>query len=178
MRSVFRGPGSGRPQHGVLCLMLLVAACGPDETLFLFGGAGGASGQGGDGGSPLPTCLLHSDCTGALAWCDRPADACIACPAGLDQCGGECVDIARDPRHCGGCFAPCGETETCADAVCHCSGPGALECGGSCVDTHTEPLHCGGCDHPCVGGLVCNLGECHDGCDAGLTECSIDGGVA
>jgi hypothetical protein len=40
-----------------------------------------------------------------------------ACPLGFAQCGDACVDIGRDPAHCGACGQSCGQ-DLCAGARC------------------------------------------------------------
>ncbi|MBL8740292.1 MAG: hypothetical protein JNK04_04330 [Myxococcales bacterium] len=157
-------------------LALALCSCGPDETLALFPGGGGA-GAGGGSGSGGNACALHSDCGGPAPWCDRADASCSSCPEGLVQCGGECVDTARDPRHCGGCFGACGTGEVCDASECQCSGS-TVECGGACVDTHVDPAHCGGCDHPCDDPPACDGGKCHSSCGPGHTACNVEGGIA
>ena len=40
------------------------------------------------------------------------------CAEGLVLCGEDCVDLARDPLHCGGCGASCLVGVPCQDGVC------------------------------------------------------------
>jgi hypothetical protein len=94
----------------------------------------------------------------------------IPCPEGQASCGGECVDLASDPRHCGACDNPCGDSRECVEGECLCL-EGLTVCGGSCVNTNTDPLHCGGCNNACEEGLVCSNGRCSLVCDEGLTNC-------
>lgn len=160
-----------RPRAALRLLLFLGAlgGCGPDETLELFpdGGAGGAGGQ---------LCDLHADCTGNVPWCDAGAEACVACPDALMQCGAECVDRTRDARHCGDCFAPCNVGEVCHQGTCACA-PGLTLCGSTCVDTQADPAHCNACDHPCDAGTACIDGGCHAvGCEGGLTACDDGAG--
>jgi hypothetical protein len=83
----------------------------------------------------------------------------------LQACGGQCVDIASDPRHCGGCDAPC--QEVCFEGQCLADCPGGVaDCdpdGAACVqDFDFNPLHCGDCNESCDAEQVCIEGECLD----------------
>lgn len=62
---------------------------------------------------------------------DELARVCEA--SALDLCASECVDLAVDPRHCGGCGRVC--AGACAVGYCEapCE-PGQLRCDGECVD--------------------------------------------
>lgn len=46
-----------------------------------------------------------------------PRDA-GGCASGQTRCAGACVDLQRDPRHCGRCGAACGETGACVAGRC------------------------------------------------------------
>jgi Mg-chelatase subunit ChlD len=67
---------------------------------------------------------------------------------GETRCGGECVNINSDPRHCGGCQKACGDGEICTDSNC-----------GKAPDCR---------EIPCTGFTYCDLGtgKCKPGCDA------------
>jgi hypothetical protein len=39
-----------------------------------------------------------------------------------DRCGGECVDLATDPQHCGECGYACTASEVCSAGSCRCQG--------------------------------------------------------
>ncbi len=153
--------------------VLWLAGCGPDETLALLPTGGG--GSGGVGGEAA--CALHEDCAGSMPWCEQPSGRCAACPPGLTQCGGACVDLQQDPSHCSACFEPCSTQEVCSGGICGCT-EGTTRCGESCVDTRSDPLHCGMCDHPCEVGQVCDQFGCHSACGAGHTACATGDGVA
>lgn len=40
------------------------------------------------------------------------------CSSGTTLCGGQCVDLNQDTRHCGGCFVPCFSNQTCQRGHC------------------------------------------------------------
>jgi hypothetical protein len=52
----------------------------------------------------------------ALAGCSPIVGA--ECRAALAQCGGECVDLDRDPRHCGACDNACAGGQACVLGAC------------------------------------------------------------
>lgn len=98
------------------------------------------------------------------------------CPAGAQECDGECVALA-DPNHCGACGVVCaGSCPLCgidlgtATASCRadcppgerlCPLPAPVAgCGWTCVDTGRDPSHCGGCGNVCPVGTACNAGTC------------------
>jgi len=95
-----------------------------------------------------------------------------ACPSGLMNCSGVCVDTRYDPANCGACGTSCGEdlcnVGTCAGGC----GVGTVACGGRCVDTQVDPGNCGDCAIACTAGQVCGGGSCLVECPAGTTECT------
>lgn len=50
----------------------------------------------------------------ALAACTSPQP----CPTPLAECGGQCVDVQTDPRHCGECGRACRVGEACTGGTC------------------------------------------------------------
>lgn len=57
-----------------------------------------------------------------------------ACPMPLEVCGGACVDLRSDPRHCGACGRPCGAGLSCGGGVCGAEGAAcAARAGGALV---------------------------------------------
>src|SRR5262249_32048418 len=54
-------------------------------------------------------------CGPANQTCD--AGTC-ACAAGSTACAGACVQLDRDPLHCGGCARRCSSGEDCVDGAC------------------------------------------------------------
>jgi len=84
------------------------------------------------------------------------------CRADEVMCGGSCVDVDSNPRHCGGCGMACGAGEVCAGGTCDamgCTG-GTTECGGGCVDPSSDERHCGDCDVACAASETCTDGSC------------------
>lgn len=92
------------------------------------------------------------------------------CEPPLRSCGPDCVSLANDPNHCGGCFQPCSDGAFCDLGTCSsvCS-PGLETCGAACADLSSDPTHCGACDQACAGDRMCVGGSCV--CPPGLTEC-------
>lgn len=96
----------------------------------------------------------------------RPAlDIAPVCGSTTTACGGECVDVATDRRHCGVCDRACQSGELCVRGGCtwpRCGDAGERAlCAGACVDLATDPDHCGACRSPCGGGLICRSGLCN-----------------
>ena len=98
---------------------------------------------------------------------------CTACPAGLDDCAGACVDLAGDPDNCGVCGTVCLDGEVCDAGTCETfCGAGLTDCSGSCRDLQVDPSNCGACGTTCDPGEVCDAGTCTLTCSTGLTDCS------
>jgi len=114
-----------------------------------------AASCGGETGRP-PVATFGFDVPGA----DRGAPA--SCEGG-SVCGGACVDLQRDPRHCGGCDTDCtGLPHVAADGVSCVAGrcvvagacePGWLHCNDNptvgCEAAAGDPEHCGSCAVSC-----------------------------
>ncbi len=96
----------------------------------------------------------------------RPAiDIAPVCGPITTACGGECVDVATDRRHCGVCARACQSDEFCISGGCtwpRCGDAGErVLCGAACVDLATDTNHCGACRSPCGGGQICRSGLCN-----------------
>jgi len=101
-------------------------------------------------------------------------DCAAACAAGLEDCGGACVDTQTHLAHCGGCGLPCAvphAANVCLAGSCLVAGcePGWDDCNGlpadGCeADLRTDPLHCSSCDRSCdnypQGVPECRNGQC------------------
>ncbi|MBI5533966.1 MAG: hypothetical protein HY898_14690 [Deltaproteobacteria bacterium] len=100
-----------------------------------------------------------------------PTDA-ATCPSAASLCGSVCVDLSKDPAHCGACSHACEPGQVCSNGTCSmvCSG-GTTRCGDLCVNTKLDPSHCGACDHACKTGEVCSAGTCSLTCSGGTTRC-------
>lgn len=73
-----------------------------------------------------------------------PPMACTPpCGAGRACCGGECTNLANDPRNCGECGIACGAGTYCTGGHCD-----PIPCTGSCGSGET-----------CCGGACCAAGE-------------------
>ncbi len=98
-----------------------------------------------------------------LLACDPPPPG--GCPLGQTDCGGECVTLDSDSRHCGECDNACPSGAVCAIGACTTDGCGAgtIECDRACVDVDTDERHCGACDAPCAADQTCRSGVCSGG---------------
>jgi len=103
---------------------------------------------------------------------------------GLDECSGECTDLAVDPANCGSCANRCGVEQSCIDGECSgsepvdsgiivrvdsgtsCSSLGLDDCSGICTDLDSDERNCGWCAHTCFSSETCVSGTCV-GSDAG-----------
>jgi|GEM_PF-4434286 len=141
------------PSVRSLCLLLLgVAACSGTSTSSVGmpdGGAGGGAG-GGEGAAQDGASGTSTPGTSACAW-------------NLPSCGGTCVDLAEDARHCGACGNACATGSVCVEGTCK---PGTCAdffldaCGSSCVEQRRHPEHCGACGKACGAGELCLDGAC------------------
>ncbi|XXY50219.1 hypothetical protein WME91_03595 [Sorangium sp. So ce269] len=99
----------------------------------------------------------------------------VVCPAGATLCGGQCVDVMTDPRHCGGCGGASGEdcgARRCVNGRCESPCPdGQLLCGERCCPPRantTARCDDGVCDPICRTGFQdCNK-TMNDGCESNL----------
>lgn len=109
------------------------------------------------------------------------------CPEGYACCSGLCIDVyGDDPKNCGDCGTPSGQTSACCNGVPYdislqeCCGAGVtcpllgksccggtccpdtkLCCNGSCIDS--SDFNCGSCGTNCLqNGLICCKGQCVD----------------
>lgn len=96
-----------------------------------------------------------------------------SCGSGLAECGGACVNLSNDPRHCAACGVVCPEvpsaTPACADSRCgYLCELGFGDCNGlasdGCETSLTTELHCGACGNACGVGERCNEGLCELSC--------------
>ena len=144
---------------------------------------------------------LPEDCGECGHACDPSEPFCATAPSGektcvsnchaptATRCGDRCVDDQSDPRHCGGCDAPCALANaiagctagSCTVGMCN---EGWGDCDGMADNGCETPLDtltdCGGCGMPCVRDQatatcatgMCAVAECatgHGNCD-GMDE--------
>jgi hypothetical protein len=93
------------------------------------------------------------------------------CAAGQTLCGGACVDLQSDGKHCGACGKVCDSGLFCSQGSCveGCP-PGLTACGGGCVNLQSDRNNCGVCGRTCPSGQRCDIGACV--CPSGLAACS------
>jgi len=113
---------------------------------------------------------LDDDCDGTVdegsgadigcAFAELCIDGTCGCPDER-MCGARCVDIARDPEHCGDCATACALGDVCADGSC-CAPSGAETCNGADDDCD------GTIDEGSATAIGCAEGE---SCVAGSCEC-------
>ena len=113
--------------------------------------------------------------------------SCVAaCTPPLTDCSGECVNLATDADHCGGCTAPCAQPTagrfmkcsggSCTADVCQ---PGYTACDSTingCINLQDSIANCGACGaNSCAvnseGLAGCIAGACMP-CEAGFTASS------
>lgn len=154
------------------CAALLLAACGTDGVIHLLAQRGDAATAAEDGANGADAGA--SDAANDVV---TPADTgppCDggACPCGLTECSGVCVDLQNDPNHCGSCGAGLLHFQVCRAGQPECL-PGFTFCNGACRDFASDPDHCGACSASvCTTGAKCENGVCGTGaCGAPLTGC-------
>lgn len=81
----------------------------------------------------------------------RPADRC---------CGGQCVDIASDDEHCGGCSSPCVQTQQCESVDMTACSPAPADTTGRCT---------------CAANSECPNGQICRNIDPGAFRCAPQG---
>ena len=121
-------------------------------------------------------CLFVAACGGDDG--ETTTNTVEICPSSMTDCGGECVDTANDPAHCGACGDTCGSGQYCgagtsADLSGACPAP-LTDCTGTCTNTNSDPANCGSCGAPCDAEQYCAAGTCTDlggACAAPLVVC-------
>src|SRR4051794_18612956 len=84
------------------------------------------------------TLLLLSACTNTTTTCDETGT--------IKLCGDACVDLSKDPNHCGGCDQACEEGLFCLAGSCGCPGGGT-----SCFPDVYAPCFQAGTVEPLLG---------------------------
>lgn len=103
---------------------------------------------------PAPLGVAYADAGALCALATR-----VICPEGQVDCGGSCVELERDPLHCGACERACAIDDPCNAGECGC-GPGLSGCGRICYDLSTSHEHCGACDVSCGADELCEQNSC------------------
>lgn len=114
----------------------------------------------------------------AVAWALLGVAACLPAPGslcrlGTTRCDSACVELDRDPDHCGACGTACVEGALCVEGRCAPPCGGLAACEGTCADLSSDARHCGGCGNACQPGTVCVDGTCVDGCGGGARRCDM-----
>lgn len=105
---------------------------------------------------------------------DVPGDVSMSCGRDEAFCDGRCVNVTRDPSHCGDCITSCPGT-ACLGGVCTSTcRAGRLDCDGNIVngcevDAAVDGANCGGCGRACLAPRLCVAGNCP--CSAGTADC-------
>ena len=99
-----------------------------------------------------------------------PQDGAVGCALPEVECSGACVDVLRDPLHCGGCGTACDTGTACVLGAC-------VACTPSCDGAVCGDDGCGGSCGSCPSGFGCTGGECIPGCTPSCAdrECGDDG---
>ncbi|MEW5739994.1 MAG: VCBS repeat-containing protein [Myxococcota bacterium] len=129
-----------RFRAGVFCLLLIGCSSTPPSADGGTGGSGGGGMGGGGGGGGQ--------------------DAGPSCDAGLTDCGGRCVDTARNDAHCARCDNACTSAQRCTTSLCF-----ERDCTGAPCDEWQVCFNEACVDQACLGvvcpmGLVCARGVC------------------
>ncbi len=171
--------GTGEVCSGGICQL----QCGGTTPQFCNGGCFSGQTSAQACGADCVDCDLE---TGVSSACKNGKCTCIK--AGIPKtCGSVCVDLAVDPKNCGGCGNTCGTGEVCSDATCQlqCGGTTQQLCNGGCVDARTNPHACGtdcldcdgvtGVGGDCVDGVcVCRTGASPRTCGAACVDLMVD----
>jgi Stigma-specific protein, Stig1 len=116
------------------------------------------------------------------------------CPSGQRMCTHEngsatCVDLDRDPRHCGRCGNVCRKQDRCIDGRCegaghrcergqsYCQMPNGTQ---RCTDTGRDEQNCGRCGNVCRKQDRCIDGRCEGAehrCERGQSYCQMPNGT-
>lgn len=97
-------------------------------------------------------------CAGAVCAEGQLGGGTCACPEGLRECRGFCVDANTNRQACGPNCEVCPDEADCCNGVC-CK-DGQRCCEGKCTDLTADNDHCGGCGQACSEGLTCCDSRC------------------
>lgn len=113
--------------------------------------------------------ILLAALVGCASETPGPSAPTNPCYDGRTECDGECVDLMRNPNHCGQCGMKC-EEGVCVEGKCQFECPrGTTECDGECVDLKNTDEHCGACGKACGPGETCVDSTCI--CAEGFRNC-------
>lgn len=153
-------------------LACFALACGDDEPQPLpdDGDAGegdAAQSDGGPGDSGVDADVAGDaglDSAVDSGFDSGPPDAGVCPTAGQLSCGGSCVDVLKNPVHCGACDNACGEDTVCREGSC--IDPGAIGCSDGEREGYTDRRQ-----YPsiaaCAGGFRVPGVSTADACDNG-----------
>ena len=151
---------------GKLCIAGKCQDCPPGETLCP---SGGGCFQADSNHCCGTSCQAGEVCMNG---------SCGTCPTGSIQCALDrgCIDIANDPKNCGGCGSACANAETCIAGECiRCAGAAcAKDNACSPIDPKTSGENCGACGNHCPATQpLCVDGDCVATCPS--NACLLDG---
>jgi hypothetical protein len=132
------------------------------SAIFLVVAIGCSSSGGADIGSAASSGASGSNVPTGSAQSSNENPASGACN-GLVACGGACVALDEDSRHCGACGNACPGGQVCILGACKagtCEDSFRTTCGSECVRLTENPAHCGACGKACGAGTVCHKSAC------------------
>ena len=100
-----------------------------------------------------------------------------SCNAGLEKCGGSCVNVTNNADHCGACGNSCGD-QPCENGQCVTQPDDCTKPGSSCQGFTYCDLGSGECkpgcgdDDQCGPNSSCDIGTRDCTCDAGFHDCN------
>ncbi|MFO0560894.1 MAG: hypothetical protein U0269_22945 [Polyangiales bacterium] len=128
--------------------------------------------DGQDGGLDARRPSMDAALDGARS--DVVTELAARCP-GATECAGMCVNVADDPRHCGGCGRACAAGQGCIMGVCTACAAPRLMCGADCINPDNTVQHCGGCGRSCPSrpnaDARCSGGACSISCVGSFANC-------
>ena len=96
-----------------------------------------------------------------------------ACKEGRESCSDACVDLRRDPDHCGACGNPCPINESCVDGACVCGDFGEIGPATCCAGAESYMI-AAAASYQCT--PETERTDCYLGWTCCAGRCMLDGG--